>query len=163
MNFPRKLAVGVVLTMLMAMLTSTGVFAQVGFPVKMKLSDKSTDEPVGFATVSMTLKGAQEPLKYVMSTEAGEVDFEGIVRGTYILKAELMGYKPYQKEIVVDRLIDLGTVQMEPDVEVLGVTPVIWSERLSLTQSMNSPDWSTVLVRSKLMMLTLTLLTPCFS
>ena len=55
MNFPRKLAVGVVLTMLMAMLTSTGVFAQVGFPVKMKLSDKSTGEPVGFATVSMTL------------------------------------------------------------------------------------------------------------
>ena len=124
MNFPRKLAVGVVLTMLMAMLTSTGVFAQVGFPVKMKLSDKSTGEPVGFATVSMTLKGAQEPLKYVMSTEAGEVDFEGIVRGTYILKAELMGYKPYQKEIVVDRLIDLGTVQMEPDVEVLEAASV---------------------------------------
>ena len=95
------------------------VYAQVGFPVKMKLSDKATGEPVGFATVSMTLKGAKEPLKYIMSTETGEAVFEGIVRGTYILKAELMGYKPYEQELTVDRLIDLGEVKMVPDVEVL--------------------------------------------
>ena len=95
------------------------VWAQVGFPVKMKLSDKATGEPVGFATVSMTLKGAKEPLKYIMSTETGEAVFEGIVRGTYILKAELMGYKPYEQELTVDRLIDLGEVKMVPDVEVL--------------------------------------------
>ena len=94
-------------------------WAQVGFPVKMKLSDKATGEPVGFATVSMTLKGAKEPLKYIMSTETGEAVFEGIVRGTYILKAELMGYKPYEQELTVDRLIDLGEVKMVPDVEVL--------------------------------------------
>ena len=95
------------------------VWAQVGFPVKMKLSDKATGEPVGFATVSMTLKGVNEPLKYIMSTETGEAVFEGIVRGTYILKAELMGYKPYEQELTVDRLIDLGEVKMVPDVEVL--------------------------------------------
>ena len=74
-------------------LLCTDVYAQVGFPVKMKLSDKATGEPVGFATVSMTLKGAKEPLKYIMSTETGEAVFEGIVRGTYILKAELMGWR----------------------------------------------------------------------
>ena len=107
-----------------SMLVCTGMYAQVGFPVRMKLSDRSTGEPVGFATVSMTLKGAKEPLKYVMSTEAGEVDFEGIVRGTYIMKAELMGYKPYEQEISVDRMIDLGTVQMSPDVEMLDAASV---------------------------------------
>ena len=107
-----------------SMLVCTGMYAQVGFPVRMKLSDRSTGEPVGFATVSMTLKGAKEPLKYVMSTEAGEVDFEGIVRGTYIMKAELMGYKPYEQEITVDRMIDLGTVQMSPDVEMLDAASV---------------------------------------
>ncbi|MBO8444291.1 MAG: outer membrane beta-barrel protein [Bacteroidetes bacterium] len=100
------------------------VYAQVGFPVKMKLSDKVTGEPVGFATVSMTLKGAKEPLKYIMSTETGEAVFEGIVRGTYILKAELMGYKPYEQELTVDRLIDLGEVKLLPDVEVLEAAKV---------------------------------------
>ena len=95
MRSPGKYLLGYILAVIAAVFMIQPAYAQVGFPVRMTLVDKSTGEPVGFATVSMTLKGAKEPLKYLMSSETGEVDFEGIVRGTYILKAELMGYKIY--------------------------------------------------------------------
>ena len=124
MRSPGKYLLGYILAVIAAVFMIQPAYAQVGFPVRMTLVDKSTGEPVGFATVSMTLKGAKEPLKYLMSSETGEVDFEGIVRGTYILKAELMGYKIYEREVTVDRLINLGQVQMEPDVQVLEAASV---------------------------------------
>lgn len=108
----------------LALLLCSTLQAQVGFPVVMKLTDKSTGEPVGFATVSMTIKGVKDPLKYTMSDENGKAVFEGLVRGTYIMKVELMGYKPYEQEVVVNRNIDLGNVHMTPDVEMLAAASV---------------------------------------
>lgn len=118
-KFLRKL-----LTVSILLFACVGLHAQVGFPVVMTLTDKSSGEPVGFATVSMTTKGVKDPLKYTMSDENGRVVFEGIVRGTYIMKAELMGYLPYEQEVVVNKYIDLGEVKMTPDVEMLDAATV---------------------------------------
>ena len=112
------------LTVFILIFACVGLHAQVGFPVVMTLTDKSSGEPVGFATVSMTTKGVKDPLKYTMSDENGRVVFEGIVRGTYIMKAELMGYLPYEQEVVVNKYIDLGNVKMTPDVEMLDAATV---------------------------------------
>ena len=112
------------LTVFILLFACVGLHAQVGFPVVMTLTDKSSGEPVGFATVSMTTKGVKDPLKYTMSDENGRVVFEGIVRGTYIMKAELMGYLPYEQEVVVNKYIDLGNVKMTPDVEMLDAATV---------------------------------------
>ena len=92
--------------------------------IKLVLQDSSTGEAVGFATVSLTKKGATKPAKYVLSNDKGAATIEKVASATYELKAELMGYKPYTVEIEVKSDLDLGTIKMEPDREVLDAASV---------------------------------------
>ena len=107
-----------------AVLFAVPGYAQAIYSVKMKLSDAKTSEPVAFATASVTVKGETTPLKYVLSDSEGEAVIPKLKKGTYIVKAELMGYKAFQKEIVLEKNVDLGTVRMEEDAEVLDAAKV---------------------------------------
>ena len=107
-----------------AVLFAVPGYAQAIYSVKMKLSDAKTSEPVAFATASVTVKGETTPLKYVLSDSEGEAVIPKLKKGTYIVKAELMGYKAFQKEIVLEKNVDLGTVGMEEDAEVLDAAKV---------------------------------------
>ena len=109
---------------LAAMVLSLSAYAQNSFTVKVKLADENTGAPVSFATASLTVKGEKTPAKYVLSDSEGAVDLEKVRKGTYVFKAELMGYKPYQKEITVEKNMDLGIVKMSEDVEVLNAANV---------------------------------------
>ena len=100
------------------------VSAQSGFSVKIKLQDSKTGEPVSFATVSLTAKGGSTPLKYVLSTEAGDAVLSLLPKGNYTLRADLMGYKSYSCELTVGKSIDLGTVKMDQDNELLEAATV---------------------------------------
>ena len=100
------------------------VFAQSGFSVKVRLSDARTGEPVSFATVSLTAKGGSKPLKYVLSTEEGNASLSPLPKGNYTLRADLLGYKSYTVELTVDKNLDLGTVKMDQDNEVLEAATV---------------------------------------
>ena len=104
-----------------AVLFAVPGYAQAIYSVKLKLSDAKTSEPVAFATASVTVKGETTPLKYVLSDSEGEVVIPKLKKGTYIVKAELMGYKAFQKEIVLEKNMDLGTVRMEEELEGKGV------------------------------------------
>lgn len=99
-------------------------YAQSGFSLKLKLVDSSTEEPLGFATVSLKEEGKDKVYKYVLSTSAGAAEFTGVRKGTYELKAELMGYKTYTSMIKVEKSSDLGTVKIVPDIEVLSAASV---------------------------------------
>ena len=103
---------------------SFSVFAQQAFTVKMKLVDNSTAEPVGFATVSLTLEGKDTPSRYVLSTEEGVAELTRVPKGKYTLKAELMGYKTYEKVIQVSAAADLGEIKMLQDNQVLEAASV---------------------------------------
>ena len=46
-------------------------FAQGSFTVKLKLVDTKTDEPVSFATASLTVKGGNTAAKYVLTDADG--------------------------------------------------------------------------------------------
>ena len=101
------------------------VHAQGGVSVKMTLSDASTGEPVGFATVSLTDTTTSRTYKFAMSAADGKVSVVGVRNGVFLLKAEMMGYKPYTKVLdVAGKPVDLGTVKMEQDVEVLEAASV---------------------------------------
>ena len=106
------------------LLVSMLAYAQNSVSVTLKLADGKTGDPVGFATVSLTVKGEKKASKYVLSNSEGEAVITKVKKNTYILKAELMGYKAYQQEIVVDEDLDLGTVRMREDVEVLDAASV---------------------------------------
>ena len=71
------------------------------------LVEESTGEPVPFATVSLTPAGSDQVYKYVLSGEDGAVKFEGVKKGKYVFKAELMGYKPVTKELEIKDMLDL--------------------------------------------------------
>ena len=106
------------------LLVSMLAYAQNSVSVTLKLADGKTGDPVGFATVSLTVKGEKKASKYVLSNSEGEAVITKVKKNTYVLKAELMGYKAYQQEIVVDKDLDLGTVRMREDVEVLDAASV---------------------------------------
>ena len=107
-----------------AMLLSVSAFAQNSFTIKLKLADEKTGDPVGFATASLTVKGEKTPAKYVLSDSEGAAVLQKVRKGTYILKAELLGYKPYTTEVTVDKNLDLGVLKMTEDAELLDAANV---------------------------------------
>ena len=92
--------------------------------LKAKLSDSQTGEPVGFATVSLSRKGASAVLKYSLSAEDGSVLFQGMRKGEYTVKAELMGYKSVTVDFKFPEKTDLGEIRMDPDQQLLDAAQV---------------------------------------
>lgn len=113
---------------LMTALLSFNAFAQSGsstHSVSVTLLDATNDDPVSFATVSVTLKGSDTPAKYTITNEKGVASLDGLKNGTYTFAAELMGYQKYTKEITIkDGNIALGTVKMDVDQETLDAANV---------------------------------------
>lgn len=107
----------------MMMSVSTLTFAQ-GLTIWTVLTDKSNNEPVPYATVSLTPEGAQSALKYALSTDQGKVEITGLKKGKYTVKAELLGYKAFVKEITVEKSGDIGAIAMEPDTQMLDAAKV---------------------------------------
>ena len=98
--------------------------AQNALSVKLKLVDAKSGDPVSFATASLTKKGEKSASKYVLTDDKGEATLTKVAKGTYILRAELMGYKTHEQEISVEKVLDLGSIKMEEDVKVLDAASV---------------------------------------
>ena len=105
-------------------LTGLSAYSQNSFTVEFRLVDSKNDEPVRFATASLTVKGEKTAAKYALTDDKGKVSLTKVKKGTYILKAELMGYKTYEKELAVEKNMDLGVIKMEEDVKVLDAASV---------------------------------------
>ena len=99
-------------------------FAQTTFTVKLKLIDEKTSEPVSYATASLTVKGETTAAKYVLTDADGVASLSKVKKGTYVLKAELMGYNTHQQEITIEKNVDLGQIKMTEDVKVLDAASV---------------------------------------
>ncbi len=119
MSFLRRMVF--VLSMLLSCLAS---YAQGTFSVKLRLLDSKTSEPIGFATVSLTPKGAEAATKYILTDAEGKASIAKVGKGTYTLKAEIMGYRTHYQEIAVEKTVNLGDVKMEEDVEQLDAASV---------------------------------------
>ncbi len=88
--------------------------------ITLTLQDASSGEPVAFATVSLTKKGAQSAYKYMLTNDKGQATLEKLASGEYVLKAELLGYKALSRDVKVEKEpIDLGVLKMDPDTEML--------------------------------------------
>ena len=119
--FPRLFKV---LVISLAMSLCQTSFAQAIYSVKVKLIDAQTSESVPFATASVTLKGEKTPARYSLTDEDGAATLTKLKKGTYVLRAELMGYKTAEKEFVLEKNMDLGTIKLEEDVKVLDAASV---------------------------------------
>ena len=114
------------LASLLSLLLGAASFAQSStHSVSVTLLDATNDEPVGFATVSVTAKGSTQPAKYTLTSEKGTASLDGLRDGTYTFVAEMMGYVKYEKEITVKGAnVALGDVKLELDREMLDAASV---------------------------------------
>lgn len=101
------------------------VFAQKKFSVKAVLEDAETKEKLSFVTVVLARPGAEKPSAYALSEEDGSVNIVEMRPATYVLKAEYLGYKQFEKTFEIkDKDVDLGVLKMEPNMEVLGAAKI---------------------------------------
>ncbi|MBO4263990.1 MAG: outer membrane beta-barrel protein [Bacteroidales bacterium] len=112
----------IILILLAMLLMGMGAWAQ--NQVSATLLDAASGEPVGYATVSLTRKGAVKPMKYMLSDAEGRVRLDGVRAGTYEFKAELLGYRAFVKEITVPGGEALGEIAMQLDREQLAAATV---------------------------------------
>ena len=111
------------LVTIIALLATVSAFAQ-GYSVKIRLVEEKTAQPVPFATVSLTPSNSSKAVKYVLTDDAGKAILTKVSKGSYVLKAEIMGYKTHSQNITVDKSLDLGDVKMPEDIEVLEAAKV---------------------------------------
>ena len=121
-----KRSISLFLAALLSLMLAATSFAQSsGYSVSVTLLDASNDEPIGFATVSLTAKGSSQPAKYTLTGEKGSASLTGLKDGTYTFAAEMMGYVKYEKEVTVKGgNVDLGSVKLELDREMLEAASV---------------------------------------
>jgi len=118
----KKLAV-VFIFMAFAVLSGWSAAAQ-SYRISLRLEDATEGEAIGFATVSITPDGAKKPSKYVLTDSKGTATLEGVRKGTYTLRAEIMGYKTEERQVEVSKDLDLGTIKLALDKEVLDAASV---------------------------------------
>ena len=109
------------LSALLGLFIALSLSAQ-NYKVSLQLQDASTGESVGFATVSLAPEKGQH--KYTLSDSEGKATVEKLRAGKYTLKAELLGYKTYEKAIEVHGDMNLGIIKMETDQQVLDAASV---------------------------------------
>ena len=94
------------------------------FTVKLKLVEEKTSSPVQFATVSLTQAQSTKAYKYALTDDNGVATIAKVNRGAYVIKAEILGYKNYELQIIVDKDVDLGVVKMKDDAVALDAAKV---------------------------------------
>ncbi len=124
MKVVKRLVCAVAALFAAALFAAVPAAAQSGNTVKLKLVDGNSGEPVAFATVSLTEKGAKTAKHYVLTDAQGAASIAKVAKGEYYLKAEIMGYKTYEKDIVIEKTVDLGEVKMSADIETLEAASV---------------------------------------
>ena len=98
--------------------------AQAQYSVKVRLVDDKTGEPVAFATTSLTPKGSTTASKYVLTDDKGQATITKVAAGSYVFKAEIMGYKTFLQDISVNKSLNLGDVKMQEDAVALDAAKV---------------------------------------
>jgi len=89
------------------------------FNLKLQLIDEKTKEAVEFATVSITKEGSTKAEKYALTDAEGKVVLAELKGGKYTVKGELLGYDPLEKQVEIDKNVDLGEIIMKVQVNFL--------------------------------------------
>ncbi len=104
---------------------SSDTFGNPESQVKIKLVDSLTREPLPMATVYLQPKGDTTIMYFNLSDTSGTAVLDGVVRGSYKLTAEFLGYRPFVKELYFrKKKEDLGTVKMVEDAVLLEAATV---------------------------------------
>ncbi len=122
MNFSAGLRVLFLLFFLTALKAGAQTAAPAGGTVTGKLVDATTNQPLDFASVSLTNK-ADKTNKGIQTDLNGNFKVSGLKAGTYLFKATFIGYLTYTKDSIritaAGNTINLGNVKVKPAKGVL--------------------------------------------
>ncbi len=84
--------------------------------VKVAVLDSLTNEPVAFASVYVIPAKDTTITNFTLTDDKGAAKLEEVPFGSYTFHIEMMGYKPYVKQLYFrDRTMDLGQVRLRQD------------------------------------------------
>lgn len=103
------------------LLFSTFAVAQNKFTIKGKVVDKTTQTPLESATFYMTKVKDSTVINYSITDENGVFEVEQkALNEPFILRVSYTGFKPFSRKMnTLSSNLDLGTLQLEDDVEML--------------------------------------------
>lgn len=125
------------LTLSFIMAVSTSVWAQQPTNgdgiIKGKITEKITNEPVGFASVAISANG--QIISGDLSDEDGSFTITNLPNSQVEVSVEYIGFKTYKNtiDLSTEKTIDLGTIALETDEQVLDAV-VINAERSTMEQ-----------------------------
>jgi outer membrane receptor protein involved in Fe transport len=102
--------------------------------IKGKIIDKTSNEPVGYSTVSI-LEG-QKPIAVVSTKEDGSFEIKNLELKSYILKVNFIGYKDASRTITLSEgntEINLGNITLESNANTIETVSIV-KERSTIEQ-----------------------------
>ena len=82
--------------------------------IRGKITDKTSNEPVGFSTVSV-LEG-QKPVAAISTKEDGSFEIKNLELKSYVLKVNFIGYNDASKTITLseeNKEVNIGNITIE--------------------------------------------------
>lgn len=93
--------------------------------VKTSVLDSLTSEPISFASVYVIPSKDTVITNFTLSDDKGSAKLEEVPFGSYVFHVEMMGYRPYTKQVYFrDRVVDMGTVRLQQDEKFLSAAVV---------------------------------------
>lgn len=121
--------------LLLGLLCTSGLWGQITISadmlrkpeseVRIKLLDSLTGEPLQMATVYLQPKGDTTIMYFNLTDTAGVAVLDQVVRGSYNLTAEFLGYKVFRREYYFKKAKeDIGTIKLMEDAIMLEAATV---------------------------------------
>ena len=106
-----------------------GIFDRNQGSVLVKVLEEKTEKPVPFASAYLTAKNDTLITNFALTDTTGLARITKVMRGTYVLTVEMLGYKTYNKEHYFsfdwDRdSVNLGVVHLAEDAQLLDAAHV---------------------------------------
>lgn len=101
-----------------------------------RILDKTTHEPLSFASVSITQRTGGKLLSGAITDESGRFTITAIPQGEYFVNCSYLGYRQEKISLLVGTLnktFDLGKIELDP--EVANLEEVVISENRNLVSS----------------------------
>ena len=84
--------------------------------IKTTVLDSLTDEAVSFASVYVIPSRDTTITNFTLTDADGVATLEEVPYGSYVFHVEMMGYKPFVKELYFrERRVDMGTIRLQVD------------------------------------------------
>ena len=107
-----------------------------------RIYDKTTLEPLAFATVTVTGTGDNKIITGIMTDEKGRFTISGLSQGDFIINCSFVGYGSKKIPVLIGKLnktFDLGRIELESEAASLG--EVVISDNRNLVSAV--PDKKT--------------------